>query len=177
MSRRRPRTPFAGVVVALICAGTLLSGCSRTELSPAPEVVPAAPQLFDDGTGITVTTGSSGPDATAGGPLWWFTDPEGELSVHNGSDQDALVRVSADVLVPCQTSARVELTLPGGHSTTVEAAPDRPGRVRFAVSVPSRGAVEVGVRIEASACRPPHDSRTLYAGLGSLRARVAGSGA
>jgi hypothetical protein len=155
----------------------MLSGCSRTELAPAPELVPAAPQLFENGPGAVVTEGSPGADQTSDGPLWWFTAPDGVLGVYNGSGEPATVRVSADVVVPaCQTTARVQISLPGGHSRTVEATPAQSGRMRFAVRVPPWGTVDVPVRIEATACQPPHDLRALYAGLRSLRARASGSG-
>lgn len=162
------------VAVVLLGLGTL-SACSGTDLSAAPDVVPARPQLFANGPGVEVTSGISEPDQTANGPLWWFTSKAGSLGVYNGTDEPATVRVSADVVVPCKTPARMELSLPGGHRRTAKAATGRPGRVRFAVRIPARGEVDVGVRIEASACRPGHDARTLYAGLLSLRARVAGS--
>ena len=177
MIRDRPRAQVAlAFVVSVVVAGTLLSGCSRAELTPAPELVSAGPQLFTDGAGVLVTSGSPDADKTPDGPLWWFTSPEGVLEVYNGSAQSVMVRVSADVVIPCETPARLEFSLPNGHQRTVEAATGRSGRVRFAVRVPARGTVDVPVRIVASACHPPGDPRDLYAGLLSLRARAAGSG-
>jgi hypothetical protein len=166
--------PLAAALAVLSGAGTLLSGCSTTELAPAPDVVAAHPQLFANGPGAAVTEGSSSssPDQTVDGPLWWFTSPEGTLSVFNGSDESADLRVSADVVVPCETPARIELSLPGGHKRTATAAPGQPGRVRFGVPVPARGQVDIGVRIEASECTLANEPRTFYAGLLSLRARA-----
>ena len=169
------RAHVTAALVLVVTAGALLSGCSRTELTPAPEVVPANPQLFANGPGVAVTSGSPSADQTAEGPVWWFTARDGVLSVYNGSDQSAMVRVSADVLVPCATPARLELSLPDGRRRVVAAETGRPGRVRFSVPLPGRGATDVGVRIQATACRPDKDARTLFAGLRSLRARAAPS--
>jgi hypothetical protein len=171
---RRPALVAAALAIGL-GTGTI-SACGSTELSPAPDVVSAGPQLFANGPGVMVNDGSTIPDQTANGPLYWFTAKTGSLGVYNGTDQPAMLRVSADAVVPCKTPARMELALPGGHKRSVTAARGRPGRIRFAVRVPARGKVDVGVQIEASACRPAHDSRELYAGLLSLRARAAGSG-
>jgi hypothetical protein len=172
MTRNRRAAWIAVAFTVVGSAGTLLSGCTRAELTAAPELVPVAPRLFANGPGAQVS-GSPGPDNTAGGPLWWFTAPEGVLEVFNGSDQAAMVRVSADVFVPCESPAQLTFELPSGHRRTVDAAKGRPGRLRFAVRIPARGAVDVPVQIEAPSCQPPNDPRTLYAGLLSLRARAA----
>jgi hypothetical protein len=166
-----------GIAAALVACltGALLSGCTRTELTPAPDVVAADPQLFANGPGVALTGGVTSPDQTASGPMWWFTSPEGSLGVYNGSDQPATVRVRGSAVVPCSTPARLELSLPDGHRRVAMPAAGRPVPVRFGVQVPARGRVEVGVKIDATACQPKNDPRTLYAGLLALRARVAGT--
>jgi hypothetical protein len=165
--RRWGRRPVVGLTLAGLLA---ISGCSSSALDPASDLAPASPEQFITGAGAAITAGAGPQDVAAdGSTFWWFTKSTGTVSVLNGSSEPALVRMKATLATPCPAAAETTFTKPDGSSRTFEAIQTGVG-VALTVRVPARGSVPIRVSIEGDPCRPPGDSRTLYAGLLNLRA-------
>ncbi len=169
-SSARCRATVSRVTVAGLALSAAAAGCSSQVLEPAPALVGDHPQYFYEGAGVSVSEGSTGKDVGGFGEVWWFVSRQAVVAVANGNRSAERVVVTARVASPCAHEATVRLEAP---EETLEVTVDQAGEtVRFVADVPPQGAVQVPVAVDAEPCRPPADTRTLYAGLYDLEARI-----